>query len=160
MRADIKKCTRVTLYLITSMLVSASLYSMWFFYWPHSYGVASAHLSTLEFDEATLLVVDDHVANQLGHAQFFEYGYDDRTRTFWLDYRIAKFPFPPLRSSLMNFPLVIDPVAAAKQALHGRVRVISASYYYGSVTIGYIYFDNGKIIRVVSEHPPTSEIRL
>lgn len=60
----------------------------------------------------------------------------------------------------MNFPLVIDPVAAAKQALHGRVRVKSASYYYGSVTIGYIYFDNGKVTRVVNEHPPTSEIRL
>jgi hypothetical protein len=149
---------RIALFLGMAILCPLSLYCFWVLCWPHSVnGAGSAYLTTATLAGRTVLIVDSHPANLLGEVQMITYGYDDRTRTFWIEGRVALFAFPPLWPSRMNFPVAINPRTVAWEELDGRVRVASRSRR-GLDTIGYLYFQDGKILRVENLNPVPTEI--
>lgn len=142
---------RVIAFLFLAVLVGVCLYALWVLCWPVKLGASNAYLTSAKIGPRTVLIVDATLpVNLLGHAQKVTYGFDESSRSFWIDIRVALLALPPLWHSEMNFPVAIDPRASAWTRLHGKIPVTCRN---GVGTIGYVYFDDGEIVRVENKPP-------
>lgn len=155
---DVKRRVKASrIYLISAVLLITP-FLLWVIFWPKPIDVESATLSTAMIGNRTVLIVDSPRIDEFGTAQSITYGYNRSLRTFWIEVRASWLPIPPLRPSEMNFPVAINPRTVAWENLDGRVGV-AVRYGDDYLTMGYVNFQEGQIVRVENVRPMPTEAR-